>query len=108
MATTPNSKPVLTPAPSVSVIETMARMLFHHVMDSYGISIMGRRDISRPQAIPDWDGPGRHAIVWEFEVNGEPWISRIGDLHFVDQWLEPSTHYAVIVHRKQDSAQRIK
>ena len=100
MATTPEPQSVLTPAPNVSTLDIIARRIFHHVMDSYGISVMHRQSYDRPEVLKDWDGEGRHAIYWSFEIPNETWIYRIGDLTFAGYWLEPHNSHVVMVHKE--------
>ena len=98
MATTPNTAGTHSGTPSVHTLNQIARMVFNHVMDSYGIGTADRSHYDRPVVVEHWNGPDQHAIVWEFEINGESFIYRLHDLTFAGYLLEPYNHYAIAVY----------
>lgn len=98
MATTPNTAGTHSGTPSVQTLEEIATVVFNHVMDSYGIGLKDRLMFDRPIVVEDWNGPDEHAIVWEFEINGEWWVNLLGNLTFAGYWLEPYNHYAIAVY----------
>jgi hypothetical protein len=98
MATTPNPAGNHSGNPSVQTLEEIAKVIRNHVLDYYNVSMSDRPMYDSPTVVEDWNGPGEHAITWDFEIDGWPWVFRLGDLNIAGYWLEPCNSHTLTVN----------